>query len=141
MTNTVQHAYNYDKLTDSYLIPAWFIYCEHKNDKVICNFVDIGDGIPQTIHKKFLKDLFLNDSSAILSALNGELRTETRNSYRGKGLPYLKKCVIDGSIINFKVMSGKGSCSYLNGMLEFVKKEYDKNILGSIYYWEMERSA
>lgn len=135
MSNTVEHAYIDDKKRG--LIPAWYLYCQYTDDALLFTFIDIGEGIPRTINRKIIKDWNLNDSKAIMSALNGEFRSETKAEYRGKGLPELKKHVIDGSLRQFKVVSGKGSCVYNESEHIFEKNEYNNRIFGTIFYWEM----
>lgn len=114
MTNTKQHAYNN---SDKYFSHKWYIFVENVNHSIKFIFLDIGDGIPKTIRKKFTEKfienmdkifnkpiLSLEDNEYILSALEGHKRSQTKLPYRGKGLPKIYQYYIDNNIHNLKIM-------------------------------------
>src|SRR5699024_953534 len=102
MINTNEHAYS----SDTFLLNNWYVYVALEDEKVKFSFLDTGIGIPKTVNKNFFEKINLlglkNDAELILSALNGEFKTATKQVYRGKGLPKFTKYNKIGKIQNFK---------------------------------------
>ncbi len=135
MTNTVQHAYQENEIFKH----AWYIYCEHTCNGIAISFIDIGEGIPHTIARKnLLEKVTLSDSDAILSAFNGEYRSETNMHNRGKGLPDIRKYIEQGAFENFRVLSDKGECSFDYTKGRFVATQHGRSVIGTVYTWEMK---
>lgn len=136
MSNTVSHAYN----TNGLMLPYWYLYAIDKGESIQFTFIDIGEGIPNTVKKKFLEKFsVVKDSDLIYSAFLGESRTETRLPNRGHGLPDLYDKVMKGSLQNFYVLSGKGCCKSKleNNMICLEKQEYEQDIIGTIFQFEI----
>ena len=89
MTNTNKQAYcKKSEIMDS----KWFCYVRCTDDKTIAfSFLDTGAGIPSTIKKNFFEQIksfaSLQDTILMVSALNGEFRSQTSQGNRGKGIP------------------------------------------------------
>ncbi|MCM1023462.1 MAG: hypothetical protein NC395_05320 [Prevotella sp.] len=138
MTNKVQHAY---KNTDYFVLPKWYLYIDVE-DKVNITILDIGEGIPSTISRRLFKDMiytfYSNTESLLLSsALDGELRTETKQPYRGKGLPHIVECYENKYIDSLYLISGKGSV-YLNRNDNKRKlHDSDENLLGTLFHFKI----
>lgn len=137
MSNTVQHAYS---SRGSHLMPCWFLFAEFEDEHIEFTFVDIGEGIPSTINKKIIKDILLSDGKAILSALNGEFRSETKTASRGRGLPYLKESTLENKFSDFAIISGSGCCAFSKEKKDFELSAYNSKLFGTIFRWRIERS-
>lgn len=139
MSNTVSHAYN----DNGVMVPYWYLYAIDKGEAIQFTFIDTGEGIPNTVRKKLLERLIsVKDSELIYSAFMGDGRTETKLPNRGHGLPDLYNKVVKGSLQNFCVLSGKGCCKSRveNNSIRFDKQEFDKDIIGTIFQFEIANS-
>lgn len=150
MINTADHAYNSNS---NIFDKKWYVCVEDSDNAIKFYFLDTGIGIPETM-LKYLYEIsnvinsnesiiFSNDDSKLLLAtLKGkELVTRTKLTNRGKGLPEIYAHFSEGKkTSNFKVMSGKGHCSFEN-------ENRDKEILielrhkfeGTLFYWEIDK--
>lgn len=140
MTNTVQHAYNSENLL---FFNSWYVFVESQDDCIKIVFLDTGEGIPKTVKKKLREKVpFLkNDSKLIYSSLNGEQRTETNNSYRGKGLPSIADKFIGGYMENLVVFSGAGSCSIEDWNRKVYElKDLEDELFGTLFCWEINKN-
>lgn len=143
MTNTIQHAYT-DVEKDGYIstVNHWYVFVENQDNKIKFIFLDTGAGIPRTIYKKWTeKFLMLNrDSEFIRSALRGECRTQTRASYRGKGLPLISECCTNGNFENLYVYSGGGGCKVLKKQEDlYLLSDFKNKIFGTLFSWEIDK--
>ena len=135
--NTVQHAYGKEHLLNN----EWYVFVEDSVDRIKFVFLDTGEGIPRTVAKtikEFFKDVLLagvSDSSLIKSALLGEYRTQTKKTYRGKGLPRVMKAFTKGNLQNLCVYSGRGFCK-LNSNETIEAIDYKQEMIGTLYSWE-----
>lgn len=96
--------------------------------------------MPSTIRKNFhdiISEKFKNvignsnDSSLIMSALNGKFRTRTKQRYRGKGLPNIYKSYRDDKIIDkLKIISSMGYIDQGN------ERTIEYKFHGTLYTWE-----
>lgn len=139
MTNTIQHAYN-DK--EILILNQWYIYVGELENKIQFVFLDTGRGIAQTVYKKTIEkfgELFVkekNDTYYIISALNGEWRSTTAESYRGKGLPSVIEYCKRKEVCNYTITSGRAVVRIgLEGLVE--KFDLDNKLFGTLYYWEI----
>lgn len=134
MTNSVQHAYNNK---DIVLKRNWYMYIEI-GDNIDITILDIGEGIPNTVRhriKDFIYKVQSNtESKIIFSALNGDFRTETSKSYRGKGMPYILSCYKNSNIKKLNIISGKGSVSMEKYTTETIFKDSQANFSGTVFY-------
>lgn len=143
MSNVYYHAYN--DVEDS-MIPEWYMYAEHDNEQVKFLFLDTGFGIGKTVKKHSLYEKVVSkigigsESKLILSALDGEFRTQTGKLNHGRGLPSIKEFACGNKIDNFHIISGKGHCWLANDYNEFCGEELKNNILGTIYSFTIKKT-
>lgn len=137
MSNTAKHAYN-NKHT--MMQNSWYLYALYEEDKIKFSFVDTGEGIPNTIKKKFLEKVIgLEDSKLLEFSLTQSGRSETGLPNRGHGLPNLYKQVRQGMISDFYVLSGKGSCKYNEESKELNSRNYDHRVYGTIFSFTIRK--
>lgn len=138
MSNTHKHAYNE---SDSILYPRWYCFAEYDKDRTISfTFVDIGDGIPATVHKNFAEKIDIlglkSESKYLESTLNGDFRTSTLLPYRGKGLPSIKETCFNGLIKNMRIITSKADVLINNS--EIIGKDNNTSIKGTVFYWQID---
>ena len=136
MSNTQKHAYN----SDSFLLPQWYCYAEYnKKDTISFTFMDTGEGIPSTVHKKLAEkmDFFKikGDDKYVLSALNGDFRTATEQRNRGKGLPKIMEFCKTEKIFNMHLLANRADISVLPDRCE--SRLLNESLCGTLYYWEV----
>ncbi len=139
MANTVNHAYKQNKYQK-----GWYFSINHEPEKNIVkfSFVDNGKGILNTI-KLRLKDTFakvfgdLDDALILEQAFDGKFGSRTRLSYRGRGLPVIRKNFNENIIKNLKVISNNVFLDFETGEA-FIMKE---NFEGTFYYWELDKTC
>lgn len=135
MTNTIQHAYQCkSKVMDE----NWFVFAESDHDNISFVFLDTGEGIPATVRKTFVEKIekifVANDAKLIASALRGDFRTETKEGFRGKGLPQIYSDACDGKITDLVIISGKGKCT-VNCEGKIIEETLSSNFVGTLFYW------
>ena len=134
MNNAVHHAYDEN---DEYA-QKWLLYAEKSEDKFKFTFLDTGLSIPKTIYKKFFTgDYFKSDYKIVVDAFNGYMTSQTKKSYRGKGLPSIKESVIKGDVTKLNVISNKACCEFHKYENENIIYDLDGPLNGTLYYWEM----
>lgn len=137
MTNTKQHAYTNNRYMDN----NWYVFVEDTSNYMSFVFLDTGAGIPNTIRtngifEKIKSFLNADDAFFIASALRGELRSETKLEYRGKGLPEIYKRVSNGYINEFSIVSGYGKCEIAqNG--EIIETKLSSELIGTMLCWKL----
>lgn len=133
MTNTIQHAY-----TNNVLLSYWYVFLERKEDIINIVFLDTGEGIPQTIKKKWFEKMKIlgvkDDYELIQSALLGEFRTRTEQKYRGKGLPKIYQYNNEGKIKNLNIISRNG-CFNSDNTNNIVLTD---KLQGTLFLWEID---
>lgn len=136
MLNTIQHAYS----SSQGGLNRWYLSIKNDDQKLSFTFVDIGAGIPSTAKKRFLESVYSSDANILSSAFDGKyLRTQTNKTYRGKGLPKIKKCIQNHNLNNMYVISNKGYCQLTNnGDIVSLATDLTESLFGTIYYWEMD---
>lgn len=146
MTNVKQHAYG-DKLGS--MNPKWYIYVENHEEVIKFIFLDTGLGIPNTIRKNWIeriKDIFgkiigeVDDASYMEAALKGEFRTETKQGYRGKGLPEIYNAILNeqSRLCELTLLSGHGMCMVENDQV-IHKKYVDGSFDGTMFVWSYKK--
>lgn len=137
MANVKNHAYSDKKRIHP---PKWWLIAHHDEteNKIKFVFLDNGVGIPSTIHKKFdevfKKTLgFNNDSQLILSVLDGDFRTRTKQEWRGKGLPKIFEYFQQKRIENLIIISNKGFI-VANGRKTIT---FDRKFRGTLLSWDI----
>jgi len=117
MSNTKEHAYSLEKETKSSEeqreYKNWMVFVEKTSSKLSILFLDNGQGIAKTVAKKVIEKLTLKqDVSYVKSALNGDfLRSETKEVYRGRGLPRIKQTVTDGYFSKISILTNRAFIS------------------------------
>lgn len=141
MSNAHNHAYN-EK--DSILYPRWYCFAEHvgSENTIAFTFMDTGEGIPSTVNKRFYEQLdvlkLLGDDKYVISALKGELRSETRKYYRGKGLPKVFESCKKGQIKNMRIISNKADVTVSGESISSC--ELPVSLKGTLFYWQIDLS-
>ncbi|MEE3485509.1 MAG: hypothetical protein VZQ98_14460 [Bacteroidales bacterium] len=132
MSNVQLHAYisgNYDE--KSVMYKRWYGYAEYRDNFIRVIFLDTGLGIPATVKKKFnerIKGLFGDngqDADLISSALKGEWRTRTGDTYRGNGLPMVNDFLSSNCVDNYYIFSGKGGLLHSHEMNNKLENAYE----------------
>lgn len=143
MANVKQHAYRDE---NGKMLPKWYIYVENCENEIKFVFLDTGAGIPNTIRRNWverIRDLFggdRDDATYIEASLKGEFRTETKQEYRGKGLPEIYSAVIsEGSRMEeLTIISGHGLCK-VNYRKAICKEYIDNSFDGSMFIWNFRK--
>lgn len=135
MNNATQHAYSDD--SDNYA-QKWLLYIENIESMFKFTFLDTGLSIPNTINKKFFNDFSKSDSSLVVSALNGEMRSQTKLAYRGEGLPIIKKSVTDGYLKKLNIISNKACCVLNSNNNKIEIQNFKIPLNGTLYYGEID---
>lgn len=139
MSNTHKHAYNHDSI----LHPRWYCYAEYEHPNIVSfSFMDTGAGIPSTVKKNFAEQIdFLRlkaDNKYIISALNGDFRTATKQGYRGKGIPKIKEFCSAKRIRNLHILSNKADVRVLDD--GYLASDLESPLIGTLYYWQIDIS-
>lgn len=136
MANTFNHAYKRAKRAER---RKWWLMAvmDDAADCVHFTFLDNGRGIPATVARRLeLSEIKISDSELILSALNGEYRTRTKQNWRGKGLPKIYSYLKSGDISNLVIISDKGHYESNSGMVSYTKTTFP----GTLLSWNYTRS-
>lgn len=116
---------------------SWYMFAKYQDNYVELVILDTGLGIPNTVKKNFLEKIRLwpdsDDASLIQSALNGDFRTQTKQGYRGKGLPEIFNYYANGVIKNIVIISKHG---YINGR---EKKNLTGKFNGTLFALRIEK--
>ena len=118
-------------------------------------FADTGKGIPETVRKKLLEKMMIvinqyisvsrlkvSDGDLIKSALQGEFRSQTNQSYRGNGLNTVRVQIMTDKFRSFNVISGHGKCSLvisLDGEKNLNSQKFKHNMHGTLYTFDVCR--
>ncbi len=133
----IEHAYNLN--TELIFDPSWYIMVENDLDKVRYTFMDNGLGIPTTVKKKKLEEVFnrLNidkEYKYIKTALDGTYkRTQTGQTERSTGLPDVYEKFKNNKISNLIIIS---NYAYY---CEDRPRDMQENLIGTIICWEIEK--
>lgn len=137
MANAVNHAYDKHQ-------KGWYFAVDHNGlEKVVkfC-FVDNGSGIINTLKLK-LQHTFnrfigkLDDGMILEKAFNGEFGSRTQLTYRGRGLPAIKKNFENGNIKNLVVISNNVCYEFESGETNILPTAFK----GTFYYWELDQTC
>ena len=134
MQNTIGHAYPCKSRKDS-----WFLFAKFDEgaDSIDIAFLDTGVGIPTTVRKNFVelveKLVIKTDNHLIMSALNGDFRTQTNLKSRGKGLPSIYQRFKEGRFTNFTLISNYGY------IYNETSKKLSHKLMGTLYSWRIKK--
>ena len=136
MFNTKDHAYNKSEFEKT-----WYLYVEKSTNHIRFSFLDIGEGIPSTVNKKWHEKLralgIVSDSDLIISSLKGDFkRTQTKKDNRGRGLPSIFESKVSKQIDNLRIISGKGKVEYSEHGI--YKEELTNSMRGTLVSWTIE---
>jgi len=142
MTNTKHHAYNKAR-KNQFVLTDWYIFVRFINDNQALRFIflDTGLGIPFTVKRKGFEPareligLGPNHVEYINSALKGEFRSRTGESYRGRGLPKIYSYFTNQYINNLTIISNHGYFA------EDKKEDMNKRLRGTLFYWELSKES
>lgn len=137
MTNTKQHAYTNNTIMNK----NWYVFVEDMQTCMRFVFLDTGAGIPNTIRtkgfiEKIKNALNTDDAYFIASALRGEVRSETRLDYRGKGLPEVYNRASSKYINDFSIISGFGRCD-ISEDGEIIETKLGDELPGTMLCWKL----
>ena len=141
MANVYAHAYTE---THDFLSSQWYCFaeCDPSGNTVNFTFMDTGDGIPSTVRKHGLEHIdvlnLTGDGPYVISALRGELRSKTRQAYRGKGLPKIFSFCQNNLIKNVRIITDKADISVIGA--EPVSNELSTPLRGTLFYWQITLS-
>jgi anti-sigma regulatory factor (Ser/Thr protein kinase) len=143
MSNSFHHAYPEDNTDIMY--PKWYIYAEHVDNKIRVVFTDTGKGIAGTVRKRFMERVFnIKDEDLIYFAFQPDhfIRTETKLSHRGNGLPGIMDIINESPIQSFWVFSGKGGLNVdkKNDQNKLTKLSFNHKIYGTIVVFEFKEA-
>lgn len=137
MSNTHKHAYS----EGGVLVPQWYCFAEYRAEgKISFTFMDTGCGIPTTVQKNFAERIDVlkikSENKYVISALNGDFRTATKQGYRGKGLPKIREYCSMGVIKKLHIITNKANV-YVH------QSRYNGNDLqvpmqGTLYCWDID---
>ncbi len=146
--NSVMHAYEHE-----FKYNRWYCYAQYDREKDEIGFtmLDTGLGIPETVRKnhgeRIIKSVAnlargmgataspLVDAELIVSALRGEFRTKTGESFRGKGLPTVREFAESGYIENLTIVSSSGYVSYDPQGSKLLA--LSEPLVGTLFFWKM----
>lgn len=135
MNNATSHAYS----EKSIFAQKWLLYVENIDDKFKFTFLDTGLGIPHTMNKKLSENIFKDDCFLVKSALDGQMRSATKKSYRNKGLPLIKDTVKSGYISKLNIISNKACCELFDKDENDIFNDFITPLNGTLYYWEIKK--
>lgn len=142
MTNTKHHAYD-TKDKKRFPLTDWYIFVRYVIEKKAVRFIflDTGRGIPSTVKKKRFEPAkeFMGfgpeHTDYIDSALKGELRSRTGESFRGKGLPKIYSYYTQQYTNNLTIISNRGYFA------EERKGDMEERLKGTLFYWELSEES
>lgn len=140
--NAAEHAYK--SHNSSIFKHKWLAFAEDNGATFRFTFLDIGAGIYSTIHRKLHERVFNQPQYYyVASAFSGTiLRSETKKSYRGRGLPKIKEYYDIGRIENLKIITNKAYCYGTVGTnCSLVGGQLNKSFIGTLYYWEISKQS
>ena len=85
----------------------------------------------------FLLLLWIRETvSLVCSALKGELRSKTKEPFRGKGLPYIFETCAKKQIQNMRIITDKADVT-IHGE-EFDAMDRENSLRGTLFYWQID---
>lgn len=136
--NTIEHSVPNEK-------GMWFFGVKYEDDRVVCNLVDFGRGILDTLKKKFSDILYDNlirrDEISVLNrAFIQKYGSKTKEKNRNKGLPSIKENFEKGKIYNMVVITNNVILHFGDSMNSRELKN-DIEFGGTFYQWEITKES
>ncbi|MBM2834590.1 MAG: hypothetical protein HW406_1751 [Candidatus Brocadiaceae bacterium] len=136
VSNTKHHAYS-----ASANLPKWYAYAWYNKNSREISFaiMDTGLGIPNTIRKNWAEKMSellrmkSQDSALLKSVLKGDFRTQTKEKYRGKGIPEIQSYSANKYITDLTIVSNTGYVSIDNNK----EIEFTTPLCGTLFSWRM----
>lgn len=124
----------------------WTMGAKFEKDKVVLVAIDLGQGILNSLHRKFtsvLEDLMTRtpDFQILAKAFDRKYGSASRDENRNKGLPSIKKAYEDGFIKKLTVITNNAGLHFDNPdkNLTFAK---DRNAFkGTLYLFEIDNTC
>lgn len=134
MTNSVNHAYINNNKQKS-----WYISARHEieENKVEFCFVDNGDGIINTINVRLREKLYTSNEEILKKAFDGEYRSRTKLSNRGRGLIVIKNNHNKMTVKSLKVITNNVLLDFETGIATRLKTSFS----GTFYSWVIDKSC
>jgi hypothetical protein len=132
--NSVEHAYRKKK--------HWLlgVNIDTINNKIIFTYTDNGYGILNTMKRKFsakINDFFKgkNDIEVLNGLFDREYNSRFKEQYnRNKGLPVIKKAVVNDKVKNLLVITNGVYLHFNNNS----SLQLNSPFKGTFYYWELD---
>ncbi|MDR3046877.1 MAG: hypothetical protein LBU51_04580 [Bacteroidales bacterium] len=132
--NSIEHANEKNK--------NWLFSVYYKDTETVCfTMTDIGHGILETLRKKatqIVSDFLKSDIDILDRAFDKKYASVTNDINRNKGLPKIKKIVINNYVNNLIVITNN---VLLNFSDESNSKILNKKFNGTFYYWELNKKC
>ena len=78
----------------------------------------------------------IEENKYVISALNGEFRTATRQGFRGKGLPKIREYSTNERIMDLHIVSNKAYVEVFQ--TAYQGNDLEEAIQGTLYYWSID---
>jgi hypothetical protein len=132
--NSIEHANEKNK--------NWLFSVYYKDEKNVCfTMTDIGHGILETLRKKatqIVSDILKSDVEVLDRAFDKKYASVTNDINRNKGLPKIKKTIINNYVSNLIVITNNVFLDFSN---ENNSKILNKKFDGTFYYWELNKNC
>lgn len=145
ISNVGLHAYSNETQFSEFIADVgkrWWILAHKIEDQLFLMVYDMGEGIPITLVNKdfftFIVQKFnpKTDSDKIFAAVQyGETRMKSQK--HGKGLPDMKRYVVDNPEGELHIFSGMGRYSYIAQKDEEQKYDLPYSIGGTLIQWNV----
>lgn len=121
----------------------WLLGTQYLDDRVIMTVTDIGEGIIETLHRKFtqqISDLLRvkTRKDVLEGAFNQKYGSSSQERNRNTGLPAIKNSHTEGHINNLKVITNDVILHFDNMEKSKVMKGSSK-FEGTFYQWTMTK--
>ncbi|MDU6432216.1 MAG: hypothetical protein E6556_04510 [Pantoea sp.] len=145
ISNVGLHAYSNEMHFAEFIAEVgkrWWILAHKIEDQLFLMVYDMGEGIPITLVKKDFFTLIMQafnpktDSDKIFAAVQyGETRMNSQK--HGKGLPDMKRYVVDNPEGELHIFSGMGRYSYNAEKNEELKYDLPYSVGGTLIQWNV----
>lgn len=145
ISNVGLHAYSSEDQYKDFIGLAgkrWWIFSRLIEDQMFILIYDMGEGIPLTLVKRdFFSIIFQmfkpeTDAEKIHAAVQyGETRMKSEK--HGKGLPDIKRFVLDNPMGELHIFSGMGRYSYYSSSKQEEKIDYKYSVGGTLIQWNI----
>lgn len=118
----------------------WILAVNYEDNRVVFSFVDIGNGILDTIKKKFRiqVEAFLSDPIKVLmKAFEKKYSSSSTDINRNKGLPCIKNTFEKNIISSLKVITNEVLLNFENSSLSSRADKGSPRFKGTFYSWEV----